>query len=309
MDQARRGISQGLNQLPEWVDALAGLIGQQVITMSSLSGGCVAEVLKLGFEDGDSAVVKRSTGGGLAIEGWMLRHLATQTSLPVPSVRHCDDTLLVMDYIPSDGGLTTVAESHAADLLAKLHEIQADNFGLETDTVIGGLDQPNPPTVEWVPFFRDFRLMHMARLAFDEGVLPATMLKRIETLAGRLDDWVSEPAAPSLIHGDMWGGNILVNRGKIAAFIDPALYFADREIELAFSTLFSTFGPSFFDRYGEYHTLSENFFGERRYFYNLYPLLVHLRLFGRSYLGQINEILGKFGFLGGQSPACYWQVD
>jgi fructosamine-3-kinase len=120
-------------------------------------------------------------------------------------------------------------------------------------------------------------------------------MNRLETLAGRLDRWIAEPAHPSLLHGDLWTGNILVNRGRVVGFIDPALYYGDAEIELAFGTLFGTFGRPFFERYGELRPLNPGFFEERRDLYNLYPLLVHVRLFGGSYVGSVEATLDRFG--------------
>ena len=93
----------------------------------------------------------------------------------------------------------------------------------------------------------------------------------------------------------MWSGNILVCKGSVKAFIDPAIYYADPEIELAFSTLFSTFGSRFFDCYNEYHPIQPDFFETRRYLYNLYPLLVHAYLFGGHYVNKIEKILVRFG--------------
>jgi len=120
------------------------------------------------------------------------------------------------------------------------------------------------------------------------------MLTRIEKLAGKLERWLDEPEQPSLIHGDCWGGNILCRDGKVAAFVDPALYYADAEIELAFGTLFGTFGDSFFHRYRERRPLRPGFFEARRDLYNLYPLLVHVRLFGGGYLDGVERILDRF---------------
>ena len=120
-------------------------------------------------------------------------------------------------------------------------------------------------------------------------------MKRLETLAGRLGRWISEPAHPSLLHGDMWTGNLLCRDGRIAGFIDPAIYFGDPEIELAFSTLFGTFGRAFFARYASLRELKPGFFEERRDLYNLYPLLVHVRLFGGSYVSSVDRTLTQFG--------------
>jgi fructosamine-3-kinase len=118
-------------------------------------------------------------------------------------------------------------------------------------------------------------------------------LARVEKLCGQLDRWITAPDAPRLIHGDMWTGNVLVKGGRIAAFVDPALYYADPEIELAFATLFGTFGDSFFRRYGELRPIRPGFFEARRGLYNLYPLLVHVRLFGGSYLQDVAKNISE----------------
>jgi len=104
-----------------------------------------------------------------------------------------------------------------------------------------------------------------------------------------------EPERPSLIHGDMWGGNVLCRNGAVAGFVDPAIYYADAEIELAFSTLFSTFGDAFFSRYRELRDIRPGFFETRVPLYNLYPLLVHVRLFGGGYVAQVERTLTRFG--------------
>ncbi|MDP6927871.1 MAG: fructosamine kinase family protein, partial [Rhodospirillales bacterium] len=127
------------------------------------------------------------------------------------------------------------------------------------------------------------------------GRMPTSMMSRLERLAGRLSEWIDEPCEPSLIHGDMWGGNVLCADGRITGFIDPAIYFADAEIELAFTTLFGTFGDDFFARYNEHRPLKPGFFETRRDLYNLYPLLVHVRLFGGSYVNSVETTLRRFG--------------
>ena len=113
-------------------------------------------------------------------------------------------------------------------------------------------------------------------------------------MAGRLGRWIDEPDQPGLIHGDCWGGNVLCRRGRVAAFIDPAIYYADPDMELAFGTLFATFGPAFFRRYQDIRPLRPGFFEARRDLYNLYPLLVHVRLFGGTYLTGVERVLDRF---------------
>jgi fructosamine-3-kinase len=271
-------------------------IGRRPTRLSPLSGGCIAEIYRADFEDGEPLVAKLAGAeGDLALEAYMLEYLRAHSELPEPTVVFSAPDLLVMTYIETSASLTASAERHAAELLAALHSVSAPAFGLERDTLIGPLHQPNPQTASWRDFFRDQRLLHMAQVAMEAGRLPAATMARIETLAGRLDQWIEEPDAPSLIHGDMWGGNVLARDGRIAGFVDPAIYYADPEIELAFSTMFSTFGAPFFERYTELRPLRPGFFEVRRELYNLYPLLVHVRLFGGGYLGGVEATLTKLG--------------
>jgi len=277
-------------------DRIEAAIGRRPARLSPLSGGCIAEIYRADFANGERLVAKLAgREGDLTLEAYMLDYLGAHSALPVPAVIHGAPDLLVMTYIETAGGVTASAERHAAELLADLHGVSAPGFGHERDTLIGPLPQPNPQSVSWRDFFRDQRLLHMARVALDARRLPAATMARIETLAGRLDEWIEEPEKPALIHGDMWGGNVLTRDGRIAGFVDPAIYYADPEIELAFSTLFSTFGRPFFERYREIRPLRPGFFEIRCALYNLYPLLVHVRLFGGGYLGGIEATLTKLG--------------
>ena len=135
----------------------------------------------------------------------------------------------------------------------------------------------------------------MARQTLDENRLLVKTMHRFDKLAARLDKWIEEPDAPALLHGDMWGGNVLVKDSRITGFIDPALYFGDTKIGLAFATLFGSFREPFFEAYEELTPLSDGFWGARRDLYNLHPLLVHLRFFGGDYTRSINPILNRLG--------------
>lgn len=272
-------------------------LGIRPVSAHALSGGCVGEVYKVELADGDVIVAKvgGSPAARLDLEGWMLRYLAEHSRLPVPAVLYSSDSLLLMKFVEGGSHFTGAAQQHAAELLAELHNIRAPQFGLESDTLIGGLHQPNPWTPSWLDFFRDQRLLYMANEAVGEGRLPQKMLGRIEKFAARLDRWLEEPGHPSLIHGDVWTTNVLAANGRITGFIDPAIYYADPEIELAFTTLFGTFGEPFFQRYSEIRPLRPGFMEERRDIYNLYPLLVHVRLFGGGYVQSVDGVLSRFG--------------
>lgn len=246
--------------------------------------------------DGSSIVLKIfDVPGAAETEAYMLRVLGERSDLPVPRVLHALESLLAMQHINGESRFNENAERHAAELLASLHGVTAARPGLERDTLIGGLHQSNTPVqgVEgsWVAFFRERRLLHMAREAARAGRLPRRVLERIEHFATRLEDFIDEPRVCSLLHGDVWTTNVLAAGDRVTGFIDPAVYFGHPEIELAFITLFSTFGRAFFVRYHELRPIRERFFETRRHVYNLYPLLVHVRLFGGGYVGQVESSL------------------
>jgi len=278
---------------------LETVLGSPVIETVPLSVGFGLSGLTVRLKNGRRLAVKarmRSDGQSLELEGYMLSELERLSDFPVPHVHFAANDLLVMDFIDNDGGaITPSVERHAAALLAALHATPREQFGYARNTMIGPLHQPNPKYERWVPFFRDARCMHMARAAHEEGRLPARLFARLERLAGRLDDYLIEPAHPSLLHGDLWTGNVLVKSNRIAGFVDPAIYFGHPEIELAFTTMFGTFGHAFFEAYESRAPLEPGFHDVRRDLYNLYPTLVHVRLFGASYLGGIEQTLSRLG--------------
>jgi len=258
----------------------------------------VGEVYRADMPDGSRVVVKvdASASPRLDVEGEMLRYLAERSELPVPSVIHADPSLLVMEHVENSGAVTGAGEEAAADLLASLHSVEsAEGYGFERDTLIGGLVQPNGWDRDWAEFFGGKRLVEMARQARDAGRVDGGLVERVERLAGGLAGLIGEAGPPSLIHGDVWGGNVLARDGRVAAFIDPAIYYAEAEVELAFITLFGTFGERFFERYAERRPIRDGFWEGRRDLYNLYPLLVHARLFGGHYIGSVEQTLRRFG--------------
>ena len=276
---------------------ITDILAVGVKQIEPLSGGCIGEVYRVELVDGRSIVAKVADGTGatLAVEGYMLRYLREHSRLPVPEVYHSADTLLLMEYIEGESELDAGGQEHAAELLADLHNVRGQTFGLERGTLIGGLHQPNKTYEQWIPFFREQRLLYMAHEAAKVGRLPVTLLGRVGRFAEQLEKWLIEPEYPSLIHGDMWTTNILAHNGQITGFIDPAIYYAHPEIELAFSTLFGTFGQPFFQQYHQLRPIAPGFFEERRDIYNLYPLLVHVRLFGGGYVSAVDQMLKKYG--------------
>ncbi|MCB9450400.1 MAG: fructosamine kinase family protein [Anaerolineaceae bacterium] len=277
--------------------AIVAALDTPIKSVHPLGGGMVGQVYRVALVDGRQIVAKAATPEAhLEREGYMLRYLAEHSHLPVPAVLYSSEMLLLMAYVEGNSAFTPAVEQHAAALLADLHGITAPAYGLEQATLIGGLHQPNPWTDSWVDFFRDQRLRYMAGVAHRAGRLPDTLLRRIETFAQNLGQWLIEPERPALLHGDVWTTNVLAAGGRITAFIDPAIYYGHPEIELAFITLFNTFGTAFFEHYAALHPISPGFWEERRDIYNLYPLLVHVRLFGGGYVGGVDRTLRRFGY-------------
>lgn len=282
--------------LAEGVEAA---LGERLSSARPMGGGCIGEVYKVELASGTTTLVAKLDRTGeshLEREAYMLRYLREHSDLPVPEVFYGSRTLLLVQFVEGRSVFSHEAQRHAAELLAGLHEITSDLYGHEQDTLIGSLDQPNPPTESWVEFFRDQRLLYLAGVAHRAGRLTSEDLKRVEQLAGKIDGYIEEPRQPSLIHGDVWSGNVLAKGRTITAFLDPAIYHADPEIELAFISLFNSFDKPFFERYREIRGIRAGFFEVRRDLYNLYPLLVHVYFFGGSYLNSVRGILRRFGF-------------
>lgn len=275
--------------------AVAAACGSAPRARRPLFGGCIAEVYRLEFDDRPPLVAKVAPQGGLAVEGFMLDYLAAHTPLTVPKTRHVADDLLLMDYVENDGGRGPDAETDAAEQLAALHAIRGEAFGFERDTVIGALPQPNPWTEDWCAFYRDRRLLVMGRIARDSGRLPAQTHRALERFCARLEDFIDQPPAPGLVHGDVWAGNVLFNANRAAAFLDPALYFADPEVEIAYIELLNTFSATFHRRYQELRPLRPGYREGRRDVYNLFPLLVHTEICGPPYAQMVQDILTRYG--------------
>lgn len=273
-------------------ERVTAALGRRPLGARPLGGDSAAEVLRLELDDGRAIIAK--TGPGAELEARMLRTLGERSSLPVPEVLHAEAELLLMVEVESGGSLGPAEQEAAAAQIAALHDVTAEEgFGFEIDTVIAGLPQDNAWQADWPGFFRDKRLLAMGRLGLERGRLPKKTFADLERLGAKLEDLLA-PGPPSLLHGDLWGGNVLVGRDGRLAYIDPAVYFGHAEIELAFSTLFGTFGKAFFRRYQELRPIEPGFFEERRDLYNLYPLLVHSVLFGGPYPGAVQRTLDRY---------------
>ena len=170
-------------------------LGGRLRSARPLGGGCIGEVYKAELSDGSTLVAKvdRDAEAHLEREAYMLRYLRENSDLPVPEVYHGSETLLLMEFIEGSSRFSKGAEHHAAELLASLHDVTADAYGHERDTLIGSLDQLNPWKESWIEFFREHRLLYLADVAHESGRLPTEDRVRIDRMAQKLEGLIGEP--------------------------------------------------------------------------------------------------------------------
>jgi protein-ribulosamine 3-kinase len=260
---------------------------------AGVSGGSISQGFRLTGRDGRQFFVKRNHARRRAMfeaEATGLAGLARCRALRIPEavalVDHGDACFLVLEYLDLGGPRNGARLGHG---VAALHAIHGERFGWTQDNFIGSTPQPNPPEDDWTAFFRDHRLAFQRRLAQDNGAGRGLIdtVSRLETELGVLLD--GHRPTPSLLHGDLWSGNWgFVSDGTPALF-DPAVYYGDREADLAMMELFGHPGADFFAAYGEHQPLDAGY-PLRRELYNLYHILNHFNLFGGGYGAQAERM-------------------
>lgn len=238
---------------------------------------------------------RRSLPHMFAVEASGLRLLQAAEAVRVPEVIAVldDPPALVLEWIDSRSAKSD-ASAMLGEQLAQQHRVLGEAYGLDHDNYIGANEQINTPSTSWVEFFREQRLGFQMELARRNGLLHAKRVALLERVMSRLTEWIDESScAPSLLHGDLWGGNFITGSNGEAVMIDPAVYYGDREAEIAFTELFGGFGARFYEAYHAAWPLAPGY-SERRDLYNLYHLLNHVNLFGEGYGGQVDAILRKY---------------
>ena len=200
---------------------------------------------------------------------------------------------LMMEYLEAAPKKKDFWERFGRDLAA-MHRADSSKwtpggkYGFTGDNFIGAGKQVNRVYEDWIPFFRDCRLEVQYRRAqeyFDDSSRSA-----MQRLLDHLEEYLIEPEQPSLLHGDLWGGNLVTG---YAWLIDPAVYVGHAEADLAMTELFGGFAPAFYDAYREAGSILPGY-ADRREIYNLYHLLNHLNLFGGGYYGSVMHILRRY---------------
>jgi fructosamine-3-kinase len=262
-------------------EAGAALLGGVLRGAKAIHGGCLSQIMLIVLADGREAIVK---GGGAArAEAAMLKAVAA-SGAPAPAVLAVSDGVLVMEAMPADGGLGG-AWTSLGGALAKLHAASGRDCGWHEDYAFGSVAIPNGWMKSWPAFWAERRLRPSCA-----HIAPA-LARRIEALAADLPNRLPELTAPSLLHGDLWGGNILASGNRVTALIDPACYYGHGEADIAMLTLFDHPSPAFYEAYEGLAPGHE----ERIVIYQLWPALVHLRLFGGGYRGMVERLLSQAG--------------
>ena len=279
--------------------ALASALGSQLATESSLAGGDINRAYEVALADGRRLFVKtneRSPRGMFAAEarglGWLGEARALRTP-KVVAVSAPDDPqqFLVLELVATGAPARDFDEKLGRGLAA-LHRHGAPGFGLGHDNFIGSLPQANAAADSWPEFYRARRLEVQLRRAVADGRASSRMRQGFDRLFRVLDELCGPAEPPARLHGDLWGGNLLCDDSGGPCLIDPAVYGGHREIDLAMMRLFGGFGARVFDAYDEAWPLSDGHH-QRVSLYQLYPLMVHVNLFGGSYVQAVEAALER----------------
>ncbi|MDX1672654.1 MAG: fructosamine kinase family protein [Balneolaceae bacterium] len=282
-------------------DVLEDQLNESVTDLQGVSGGSINRAARLTLEKSGAAFLKWNTSADPAMflkekKGLeLLRSSGADLIIPeVLAVGTVDGGTgyLLLEYIEQGGSDTGDHEQFGREL-AGLHRVQNEQYGLDHDNFIGRLPQSNTKHENWTEFFIEERMKPQLKMALDAGKLSGSIADRFERMYRKLPAIFPEEP-PSLLHGDLWGGNYFYSKEGKATLYDPAVYYGHREIELAFTRLFGGFSGSFYKSYEEIWTLQPDF-ESRVDIYNLYPLLVHTNLFGGHYGNRVQSIVSRFG--------------
>lgn len=278
--------------------AVGAALSSEVESAQPLGGGDINEAYAVTLADGRGVFVKTNPKAPPAmfpVEARGLRWLADGGALSIPEVLAVsggelgEPAFLVLELLTPGARRPDFDEVLGLGLGA-LHHAEPAGFGLDHNNFIGRLPQVNVPLPDWPSFYRERRLEPQLALAQRRGHVSVGLRRSFDRLFDVLEERVGPPEPPARLHGDLWGGNLHVGSEGAPALIDPAVYGGHREVDLAMMRLFGGFGPTVYDAYDEAWPLAPGA-DERVPLYQLYPLLVHVNLFGGGYLASLEQAL------------------
>jgi len=266
--------------------------------LKPVSGGCINQTIKLETNLKDFFLkinAAKKFPGMFEAEVKGLQLLANTNAIKIPSVilsgEFNDTSFLMLEWIEQGRRGPDFFEDFGRKL-AKLHNHSDKLFGLNHDNYIGSLRQFNKQYENGIDFFVEQRLLKQIDLARENNAISKSTIDQFEHLFKRLPE-IIPPEPPSLLHGDLWAGNYMTDETGAACIIDPAVYFGFREADIAMTQLFGGFTSAFYGAYHEEFPL-QNGWENRMDIFNLYPLMVHVNLFGGGYIEQVKQILRKY---------------
>lgn len=296
-------------QFKSLAEALVSLFGTSVAIQRTdrVAGGDINRAYAVTLNTGDTIFMKanaKEKAASFTAEAAGIFAIAQTGTIRTPKIlcAGTDDgeevgySFLLMEFIKSGERRSDYWKTLARELAA-MHQtdasafVESGAFGFYEDNFIGARPQDNAPAATWVEFFRDKRLAPQFKAAASN--FSKEEMSRATKLLDHLDDFLIEPKKPSLVHGDLWSGNVMAGPDGKAMLIDPAAYVGHAEADLAMTELFGGFSPEFYQAYREANPLEPGY-EKRRDLYNLYQLLNHLNLFGKNYLGPVLSVVDEF---------------
>lgn len=265
--------------------------------VSSIGGGCINEAYRIEGK-GQCFFVKLNSADCLLMfeaeaAGLQEIHNSRTLRVPVPVCWGKNETSawLVLEYLQ----MGSACRSGAASLgqgLAAMHRVSSAKFGWVRNNTIGATLQINQCSADWIQFWREHRLGYQLQLAQANGYTGKLQAQGEQLMAELAAFFPRSPPVPSLLHGDLWSGNYSFDSAGQPLLFDPAVYYGDREADLAMTELFGGFPANFYAAYWDAYPLDPGY-AARKTLYNLYHVLNHLNLFGGDYLNQAVQMMSK----------------